>query len=79
MNYFQRVSPRGSGREVALIVQNGLYDELRESLSHDSPGGSDIDDDRDSGESLDELMEQKVEVADDSELGDDLGTLNEDR
>lgn len=79
MNYFQRESPRDSGREVALIVQNGLYGELRESLSHDSPGGSDIDDDRDSGESLDELMEQKVEVAGDSELGDEVGLDNENR
>ena len=79
MNYFQRESPRDSGREVALIVQNGLYGELRESLSHDSPGGSDVAGVRDNGESLDEMMEQKCEVADGNELGDDLGTLNEDR
>lgn len=33
MNYFQRDSPRDSGREVALIVENHQYGELRESLS----------------------------------------------
>lgn len=77
MNYFQHESPRGSGRKVALIVQNGLYGELRESLSHDSPNGPDVVDVRDNVESLDDLMEQKCEVADGNELGEDLGTLNE--
>lgn len=79
MNYFQRESPRDSGREVALVVQNGLYGELRESLSHDSPSELGIEDDRDSGESLDDLMEQKVEVAGDSELGDEMSVSNGER
>lgn len=78
MNYFQRESPRGSGREVALIVQNGLYDELRESLSQESSGHEDKTLDN-AAESLDEMMEQKCEVADGNELGEELGVLNEDR
>lgn len=32
-----------------------------------------------SSESLDEMMEQKVEVAEDGEIGDDLGVSNEER
>lgn len=32
-----------------------------------------------SAESLDNLMEQKCEIADGNELGEDLGALNEDR
>lgn len=67
MNYFQRESPCGSGREVALIVQNGLYGELGESLTHDSPSNPDVEGGRDSGESIDDLMEQAVEAADDGE------------
>ena len=78
MNYFQRESPRGSGREFALIVQNGLYDELRESLSQESSGHEDKTLDN-AAESLDEMMEQKCEVADGNELGEELGVLNEDR
>lgn len=78
MNYFQRDSPRGSGREVALIVQNGLYGELRQSLSHDPSAHEDEALDK-SSESLDEMMEQKVEVAEDGEIGDDLGVSNEER
>lgn len=76
MNYFQRESPRDSGREVALIVQNGLYGELRESLSHDSPNGPDVVDVRDNVESLDEMMEQKCEVAGDGEIGDEVDLDN---
>lgn len=79
MNYFQRESPRGSGREVALIVQNGLYGELRESLTHDSPNGPEVVDVRDNVESLDDLMEQKVEVAEGNELGEDLDVSNGER
>lgn len=79
MNYFQCESPRGSGREVALIVQNGLYDELRESLTHDSPNGPEVVVVRDNVESLDDLMEQKVEVAGDSELGDEMSVSNGER
>lgn len=78
MNYFQRDSPRGSGREVALIVQNGLYGELRQSLSHDPSAHEDEALDK-SSESLDEMMEQKVEVAGDGEIGDDLGVSNGER
>ena len=78
MNYFQRVSPRDSGREVALIVQNGLYGELRESLSQESSSHEDKTFDN-ATESLDEMMEQKCEVADDNELGEDLGVSNEER
>ena len=78
MNYFQRDSPRGSGREVALIVQNGLYGELRKSLSHEPSAHEDKDLDN-ASESLDEMMEQKVEVAGDSELGEELGVSNEER
>ncbi|VWM00880.1 Uncharacterised protein [Collinsella aerofaciens] len=79
MNYFQRDSPRDSGREVALIVENHQYGELRESLSHDSPSGTDVADVRDSVESLDDLMEQKVEVAGDSEIGDEMSVSNGER
>lgn len=78
MNYFQRDSPRGSGREVALIVQNGLYDELRQSLSHDPSAHEDEALDK-SSESLDEMMEQKAGVAWDGEIGDDLGVSNGER
>lgn len=78
MNYFQRDSPRGSGREVALIVQNGLYGELRKSLSHEPSAREDKDLDN-ASESLDEMMEQKVEVAGNSELDEDLGVSNEER
>lgn len=78
MNYFQRDSPRGSGREVALIVQNGLYGELRESLSQEPPVHEDKALDN-ASESLDEMMEQKVEVAGNSELDEDLGVSNEER
>lgn len=78
MNYFQRDSPRGSGREVALVVQNGLYGELRQSLSHDPSAHEDKVLDN-ASESLDEMMEQKVEVAGDSELDEDLGVIKEDR
>lgn len=78
MNYFQRDSPRGSGREVALVVQNGLYGELRKSLSHEPSAHEDKVLDN-ASESLDEMMEQKVEVADGNELGEELGVINEDR
>lgn len=78
MNYFQRDSPRGSGREVALVVQNGLYGELRKSLSHEPSAHEDKVLDN-ASESLDEMMEQKVEVAGDSELNEDLGVIKEDR
>lgn len=78
MNYFQRESPRGSGREVALIVQNHLYGELRESLSLESSGHEDKTLDS-AAESLDEMMEQKVEVAGDSEIDEGLGVSNEER
>ncbi|WP_158572673.1 DUF3846 domain-containing protein [Collinsella sp. AF38-3AC] len=78
MNYFQRDSPRDSGREVALIVQNGLYGELRESLSQESSSHEDKTLDS-ATESLDEMMEQKVEAADGSELGEDLGVSNGER
>lgn len=78
MNYFQRESPRGSGREVALIVQNGLYGELRKSLTHESPAHEDKALDNVS-ESLDEMMEQKAEVADGSALGEELNVSNGER
>ena len=77
MNYFQRDSPRGSGREVALIVQNGLYGELRESLSHEPSAHEDKAPDN-ASESLDEMMEQKVEIAGDGELGLDVDLDNVD-
>ena len=79
MNYFQRESPCGSGREVALIVQNGLYGELREFLSHDSPSGADIEGGIDKEESLDEMLEQKTVVIDGGELGDEVDLDNIDR
>ena len=79
MSYFQRESPRGSGREVALIVQNGLYGELRESLTHGSPSSPDVEVGRDSGESIDDLMAQAVEVAEGNELGEDLDVSNGER
>ena len=75
MNYFQRESPRDSGREVALIVQNGLYGELRESLSQESSCHEDKALDN-TGESLDEMMEQKCEVAGDGEIGDEVDLDN---
>lgn len=78
MNYFQRDSPRGSGREVALVVQNGLYGELRKSLSREPSAHEDKVLDN-ASESLDEIMEQKVEVAGGSELDEDLGVIKEDR
>lgn len=68
MNYFQRESPRDSGREVALIVQNGLYGELRESLTHDSPSCPDFQGKCDSSESIDDLIAQAAEVAGDGEM-----------
>lgn len=71
MNYFQRESPRDSGREVALIVKNGLYDELRKSLSSEPSAREDKTLDN-ASESLDEMMEQKVEVAGDGEVGEDV-------
>lgn len=71
MNYFQRDSPRGSGREVALIVQNGLYDKLRESLSQEPSAHEDKALDN-AFESLDEMMEQKCEVAENGEIGDEV-------
>lgn len=78
MNYFQRESPRDSGREVALIVQNGLYGELRESLSQESSGHEDKTLGS-AAESLDEMMEQKVEVAENGEIGDEMSVSNEER
>lgn len=78
MNYFQRDSPRGSGREVALVVQNGLYGELRKSLSHEPSAHEDKVLDN-ASESLDEMMEQKVEVAGDSEIGDEMSVSNGER
>lgn len=78
MNYFQRESPRGSGHDVALIVQNGLYGELRESLSQEPSVHEDKVLDN-ASESLDEMMEQKVDAAGDSELAEDLGIINENR
>lgn len=78
MNYFQRDSPRGSGREVALVVQNGLYGELRKSLSHEPSAHEDKALDN-ASESLDEMMNQKVEVAGDSERSEDLSVSNEER
>lgn len=79
MNYFQRESPRGSGREVALIVQNGLYDELRESLTHDSPINPDVQGKCDSCESIDDLMAQAIEVAGDGEMSFEVNLDNADR
>ena len=78
MNYFQRDSPRGSGHDVAFIVQNHLYGELRESLSQESSGHEDKTLDN-AGESLDEMMEQKVELAGDNEIGDELNVSNGER
>lgn len=78
MNYFQRYSPRGSGREVALVVQNGLYGKLRKSLSHEPSAHEDKVLDN-ASESLDEMMEQKVEAADDSEIGDEISVSNGER
>lgn len=78
MNYFQRDSPRGSGREVALVVQNGLYGELRKSLSHEPSAHEDKVLDN-ASESLDEMMEQKVDVAEDSEIGDEISVSNGER
>lgn len=78
MNYFQRDSPRGSGREVALIVQNGLYGELRESLSQEPSAHEDKALDN-ASESLDEMMEQKVAAAWNGEVGDEVGVSNGER
>lgn len=79
MNYFQRESPRDSGREVALVVQNGLYGELRELLTHDSPSNPDVEVGRDSGESIDDLMAQAVEVAVDGKPSLEIDLDNADR
>lgn len=78
MNYFQCESPRESGREVAFVVQKDLYGELREYISQESSCHEDKALDN-ASESLDELMEQKVEVAEDSEIGEELGVSNEER
>lgn len=79
MSYFQRESPRGSGREVALAVQNGLYGELRESLTHDSPSCSDFQGKCDSSESIDDLIAQAIEVAGDGEMSFEVNLDNTDR
>ena len=79
MNYFQRESPRDSGRDVALIVQNGLYGELRESLTHKSHSNPDVEAGRDSSESIDDLMAQAVEVAVDGEMGLEVNLDNVNR
>lgn len=78
MNYFQRDSPRGSGRDVAFIVQNHLYGELREYVSQESSSHEDKALDI-TGESLDEMMEQAGEVAGDGEIGDEVDLDNADR
>ena len=78
MNYFQCESPRESGREVAFVVQKHLYGELREYISQESSRHEDKALDN-ATESLDEMMEQKVEVAGDGEIGDELGVANEER
>lgn len=78
MNYFQRDSPRGSGHDVALIVQNHLYGELREYISQESSSHEDKTPDN-ATESLDEMMEQKFEVAGDGEIGENLGVSNGER
>lgn len=79
MNYFQRESPRDSGREVAFIVQNGLYGELRKSLTHDSPSSPDVQGKCDSCESIDDLMARAIEVAGDGELSLEVDLDNIDR
>lgn len=79
MNYFQCESPRGSGREVALIVQNGLYGELRESLTHDSPIDPNVQGKCDSSESIDDIMAQAIEVAGDGEMSFEVNLDNADR
>lgn len=78
MNYFQRESPRGSGREVALVVQNGLYSELREYISQESSSHEDKTLDN-APESIDEMMEQKVEIAGGGEIDDEADLNNADR
>lgn len=78
MNYFQRESPRGSGREVALVVQNGLYSELREYISQESSSHEDKTPNN-AAESLDEIMEQKVEVAGGGKIDDEVDLDNADR
>lgn len=79
MNYFQRESRRGSGCEVALVVQNGLYSELRESLTHDSPSSPDVQGKCDSSESIDDLMALAIEVAGDDEMCFEVNLDNADR
>lgn len=71
MNYFQRDSPRGSGYDVASIVQKHLYGELREYISQESSSHEDKTLDN-AGESLDEMMEQTVELAGNADIGDEL-------
>lgn len=78
MNYFQRDSPRGSGYDVASIVQNHLYGELREYISQKSSSHEDKAPDN-ATESLDEIMEQKCEVAGNGELGENLSVSNGER
>lgn len=78
MNYFQCESPRGSGYDVAFVVQKNLYGELREYISQESSRHEDKTLDN-ATESLDEMMEQKTEVAGDSEICDELGVSNGER
>ena len=78
LNYFQRDSPRGSGYDVASIVQKHLYGELREYISQESSTHEDKTLDN-AGESLDEMMEQKAEAAGDIEIGDEMSVSNGER
>ena len=64
MRYFQRESPRDSGAIACLAILSDKDTELNQPSVE---------------ESLDEMMEQKVEIARDGELGDDLGVSNGER
>lgn len=64
MRYFQRESPRGSGTIACLAILADKDAELNQPNVE---------------ESLDEMMEQKAEVAGDGEIGDGLSVSNEER
>ena len=64
MRYFQRESPRGSGAIAYLAAYMDKDAEINEPAVE---------------ESLDEMMEQKVEVAGDGEIGDEISVSNGER
>ena len=64
MRYFQRESPRDSGAIACLAILSDKDTELNQPSVE---------------ESLDEMMEQKVEVAGDGDIGEELDVSNGER